>query len=61
MSREAHSADAGSSEKPHGETPRGWTQGRTQSKEARDQGQRKEKTRSITALNGKGKNRGKPK
>ena len=55
MSREAHSADAGSSEKPHGEVPRGWAQGRIQSKKARDQEQRKEKkTRTITALNGKG-------
>ena len=28
VSREAHGADAGSSEKPHGEVPRGWAQGR---------------------------------
>ena len=48
MSREARSADAGSSEKPHGGGPRGWANGGTQNEEGRRPENKEKKTRSMT-------------
>ena len=43
VSREARSADAGSSEKPHGGVSRGWANGGTQNERAEDQRTKKRK------------------